>query len=49
MVGMIRNAIVYKISASGKMAGDVIVRKKDEGRHYLRTISVIPEYQKILE
>jgi len=47
MVDMITNAIVYKISVNGKMAGDIIVRKKDEGWYYLRTISVIPEYQNL--
>jgi ribosomal protein S18 acetylase RimI-like enzyme len=45
MINMIKTAIVYKIIVDDKMIGDIIVRKRDDGSYYLRTISIIPSYQ----
>lgn len=41
----LKNAIVYKILWDNEIIGDVIVRKKENGRYYLRVICVIPRYQ----
>lgn len=45
MLDMIKNAIVYKIISAGRIIGDIIVRKKENGSYYLRVISIIPEFQ----
>jgi ribosomal protein S18 acetylase RimI-like enzyme len=42
---MIRSAIVYKVTAGGRIIGDAIVRKAADGSYYLRTIAIIPAYQ----
>ncbi len=47
MIDMIKNAIVYKIIVDDKIIGDIIVRKREANHYYLRTISVIPEYQNL--
>ena len=47
MIDMIHNAIVYKISVNGDIVGDVIVRNRGNGTYYLRTISVIPQFQNL--
>ena len=45
MARMIGEAIVYKILLDGRMVGDIIVRRREAGCYYLRTLSVIPELQ----
>jgi ribosomal protein S18 acetylase RimI-like enzyme len=45
MAEMIANAIVYKITVDGRIVGDAIVRQREDGSRYLRTISVIPACQ----
>lgn len=47
MLDMIDNAIVYKITSGKKIIGDIIVRNRGNGTYYLRTISVIPQYQNL--
>jgi ribosomal protein S18 acetylase RimI-like enzyme len=47
MLDMIENAIVYKIIGDGKIIGDIIVRNRGNGAYYLRTISVIPQFQNL--
>jgi ribosomal protein S18 acetylase RimI-like enzyme len=45
MLDMIQTVNVYKILVDNKIVGDVIVRKREDGSYYLRTIAVIPAYQ----
>jgi ribosomal protein S18 acetylase RimI-like enzyme len=47
MTEMIEHAIVYKILVDEKIVGDVIIRKRDDGSYYLRTIAVLPAYQNL--
>jgi ribosomal protein S18 acetylase RimI-like enzyme len=44
-VSIIKTTIFYKIIHDEKIIGDIIIRKKGEGKYYLRTISIIPEFQ----
>lgn len=44
-VMMIKNTIFYKTIYGNKIIGDISVRNKGEGKYYLRTICVLPEYQ----
>lgn len=45
MADMVANAIVYKIVVGGSVVGDIIVRRREGGELYLRTISVVPAMQ----
>lgn len=39
------NETVYKILKDNDIVGDIIIRKLEDNKYYLRTICVIPEYQ----
>ena len=39
------NEIVYKIIKDREIIGDIIIRRRENNRYYLRTISVLPKYQ----
>lgn len=41
----LENRIVYKIVIDNEIVGDIIVRKRENNRYYLRVISIIPEFQ----
>lgn len=45
MADMITHAIVYKILTKDEIIGDIIIRKREEGHYYLRTLSVVPACQ----
>ncbi|HNW36045.1 MAG TPA: GNAT family N-acetyltransferase [Candidatus Ozemobacteraceae bacterium] len=45
MQNHISNKIVYKILVDGKIIGDVIIRKREDNKYYLRVFSIIPEFQ----
>jgi ribosomal protein S18 acetylase RimI-like enzyme len=47
MINMIKTAIIYKMIIDDKIIGDIIVRKRDDGSYYLRTIAVIPACQSL--
>ena len=47
LIDLIAKAIVYKIVVDGACAGDIIVRARDDGSYYLRTVSVIPALQNL--
>jgi GNAT superfamily N-acetyltransferase len=47
LVDLIANAIVYKIAVDGACVGNIIVRSRDDGSYYLRTVSVIPAFQNL--
>jgi GNAT superfamily N-acetyltransferase len=47
LVDLIANAIVYKIAVDGACAGNIVVRRRDDGSYYLRTVSVIPALQNL--
>lgn len=40
----IQNAIVYKVTSGGEIIGDIIVRRRENNRYYLRVIAVVPEH-----
>ena len=41
------NAITYKILKDGEMAGDIIIRKRDNHKYHIRVLCVIPKYQNL--
>ncbi len=45
MERQIQTRIVYKILDGTTVIGDIIVRKQEEGKYYLRVLCVAPEYQ----
>lgn len=47
MLDLIKNAIVYKILKDNEIVGDIIIRRKEDNKYYLRTFSVIPECQNL--
>jgi GNAT superfamily N-acetyltransferase len=46
LADLIETALVYKILVAGRCVGDIVVRPKDDGSYYLRTISVVPAFQR---
>ena len=47
MENNIKNNIVYKILKDNDIIGDIIVRKLENKRYYLRVICIIPEFQNL--
>ena len=39
------NETVYKILKDNEIIGDIVIRRMESNKYYLRTISLIPEYQ----
>lgn len=46
MLDMVQNAFVYTIRIDAQVVGDLIVRDRGEGCYYLRTIAVVPAFQR---
>lgn len=44
MANSIKNRIVYVIKDDERIIGDIIIKKLDDSRFYLRVLCVIPEY-----
>lgn len=47
MLDLIENVIVYKILKDNEIIGDIIIRKREDNKYYLRTFSVIPKCQNL--